>query len=259
MRRTARLSIALAVAVLVHAAAAAQPLSPADLERANQHYRKAWDLLRAEAFEDSIAEFQKTIDIDNRYTHAYYGLGKAHMALKQYVQAVQAYERCRMLYEQATSERTNAQYEANDQRRDEILRLRDLLRTYQRQASAAQQGGNNSTQRTMMEIQEQIRQLESIQQRDTVVDLRMRIPAFVSLALGSAYFRSNRMEDAEKMYREAIAAQPDYGEAHNNLAVVCFLTGRLDEAEQHVKLAEKAKFNVPQGLKDDIRAAKKKT
>ena len=70
MRRKARLSIALAAAVLVHAAAAAQPLSPADLERANQHYRKAWDLLRAEAFEDSIAEFQKTIDIDNRHGEA---------------------------------------------------------------------------------------------------------------------------------------------------------------------------------------------
>lgn len=257
MRRRARLSVAFVIAALaIPAAALAQPLSSADVHRANQHYLNGWDFLRVEAFSEAVTEFQKAIDIDNRYAHAYYGLGKAHMALKQYVQATMAYERCRMLYEQATSERTNAQYEANDQRRDQILRLRDVLRSYQ-QMPVNQQAGNR-IQLAMSELQEQIRQLESANQRGVLVDPAMRIPAFVSLALGSAYFRSNRMEDAERMYRESIESKPDYGEAHNNLAVICLLTGRLDDAEKHVKLAEKGKFKVPQGLKDDIKAAKKK-
>jgi tetratricopeptide (TPR) repeat protein len=240
---------------LISPAAYAQPLTPSDMHRANQHYRNGWDLLRNEAFEEAVAEFTKTIEIDNRYAHAYYGLGKAHMALKQYVLAAQSYERCRSLYEQATTERTNAQYDANERRREQLLVLRDMVRSF-RQMSAQQQ--SSGSQAAMRDLEQQMRQLEAEMQRGSFVDIRVRIPAFVSLALGSAYFRSNRMDDAERMYREAIDSKPDYGEAHNNLAVVCLLSGRLDDAEKHVKLAEKAKFRVAQGLKDDIKAARQK-
>jgi tetratricopeptide (TPR) repeat protein len=256
VRRKAFLCVARFAALLVPAAVLAQPLSPSDIQRANQHYRNGWDRLRAEAFEEAVGEFQKTIEIDDRYAHAYYGLGKSHMALKQYLQAIAAYERCRNLYEQATSERTNAQYAAYDRRRDQLMILQDTLRSYRSMPPNQQQ--SSSSQNAIRELQEQIRQLEAEQQRGLVVDPVMRIPPFVSLALGSAYFRSNRMADAEKLYREAIAAKPDYGEAHNNLAVICLLSGRLDEADEHVKLAEKANFNVPQGLKADIEDAKRK-
>jgi tetratricopeptide (TPR) repeat protein len=256
MRRRATLSIAFVLSTqLCPIAAVAQGLAPADIQRANQHYLNGWDFLAAEAYEDAIGEFRKAIDIDTRYAHAYYGLGKSHMGLKQYVQAIQAYERCHMLYEQATSERTNAQYAANDERRDQILKLRDVLRSYQQMPANQQSGSRISL--AMAELQEQIRQLESAQQRGALVDPSMRIPPFVSLALGSAYFRNNRMGDAERLYREAINSKPDYGEAHNNLAVICMLNGRLDDAEKHVKLAEKGKFKVPQGLKDEIKARKK--
>jgi len=37
------------------------------------------------------------------------------------------------------------------------------------------------------------------------------------------------------------------------MAVVCMLTGRLDEADSEVALAEKAGVKVPQGLKDEIK------
>ena len=53
-------------------------------------------------------------------------------------------------------------------------------------------------------------------------------------------------------YRAALEQKPDLGEGHLNLGVVCMLTGRLDEAESEVALAEKAGVKVPQALKDDI-------
>jgi Flp pilus assembly protein TadD len=43
---------------------------------------------------------------------------------------------------------------------------------------------------------------------------------------------------------------------HNNLAVVCMLTGRYDDAEKEIQLAEKNGFRVNQGLKDDVKARK---
>jgi Flp pilus assembly protein TadD len=65
--------------------------------------------------------------------------------------------------------------------------------------------------------------------------------------------------DAEREYREAIKANSRLGEAHNNLAVICLLTGRLDEAEKEMKAAEKSGFVVSPRLKDDLKEAQKAT
>jgi len=81
-------------------------------------------------------------------------------------------------------------------------------------------------------------------------------PAEVSLALGSAYFRSGQLEPAEHAYRDAIKASGKMGEAHNNLAVLCMLTGRFEEAEREIKAAEKAGFPVSPRFKDDLKQRK---
>ena len=83
------------------------------------------------------------------------------------------------------------------------------------------------------------------------------VPAFVSLALGSAYFRAERLADAETAYKSAILADPTVGEAHSNLAVVYLETGRAADAEREVKAAEKAGYRVNPQLKDDIDRKKK--
>ena len=76
------------------------------------------------------------------------------------------------------------------------------------------------------------------------------------MAIGSAYFRLNDLPNAEREYRAAVEVNPAFGEAHNNLAVVYMVTGRLTEAENAVKAAEKAGFKVNPKLKEDIAAAK---
>jgi len=63
------------------------------------------------------------------------------------------------------------------------------------------------------------------------------------------------MADAEREYRAAIAVDPKLGEAHNNLAVVCMLTGRFADAEQEIKAAEKSGFRVNPQLKEDLQKA----
>ena len=98
--------------------------------------------------------------------------------------------------------------------------------------------------------EDQIKTLQSLRKRGGEGPLPT--PHWLSFALGSAYFRSGDLVKAEQEYRAALAQKPDLGEAHLNLAVVCMLTGRLDEADREVALAEKAGLKVPQGLKDDI-------
>jgi tetratricopeptide (TPR) repeat protein len=80
-------------------------------------------------------------------------------------------------------------------------------------------------------------------------------PAWISIALGSAYFRSGAMSDAEREYLEALKADPKLGEAHNNLAVVYMLTQRYAEANAEVKAAEKSGFRVNPQLKEDLKKA----
>jgi Tfp pilus assembly protein PilF len=82
---------------------------------------------------------------------------------------------------------------------------------------------------------------------------RPHIPAELSLALGSAYFRNNQALDAEREWLTASTSNPRLGEAHNNLAALYAMTGRKQEAEQAVRAAERARFRVDPRLKDDIK------
>ena len=52
-----------------------------------------------------------------------------------------------------------------------------------------------------------------------------------------------------------LLVDPKFGEAHSNLALVCLLTGRAAEAQEHVRLAEEAKYHVNPDLKRQIRDA----
>jgi Flp pilus assembly protein TadD len=81
-------------------------------------------------------------------------------------------------------------------------------------------------------------------------------PAEVSLALGSAYFRSDQFPDAEREWKVAVDANPTLGEAHNNLAALYAMTGRKKEAEEAVRSAERAGYRVHPKLKEDIKRLK---
>ena len=58
-------------------------------------------------------------------------------------------------------------------------------------------------------------------------------------------------------FEAALALCPRWGDAHNNLALVLMLTGRLDAAEREAKLAEKDGVEVSPRLKDEIRKRRK--
>ena len=72
----------------------------------------------------------------------------------------------------------------------------------------------------------------------------------VLTALGTAALKLQRLGQAEDLFRRAIAADPDYVPARNNLGVVLMETGRT--AEAHLQF--KAAFAADSGQSDDIRA-----
>ena len=248
-----RRNISIVLVCISTAAASAEqtPRPNAEAERAQLHYRLGWESLRSEAFEAAVKEFQQAIDLSPKFALAYCGLGKAHMGLHRYPNAVAAFEACRDFYVAKAGEKFSGQFDANRQRQDRIMELQELARQ-SRQGPQTQ--GAQDQQR---QIQNAIRQTNDETMRGNNVNIDGGAPAFISLALGSAYFRAQRLADAEREYKATIDVDPKAGEAHNNLAVVYMLTGRLAESAKELGLAEKAGYRVNPQLKEDLNERRK--
>jgi tetratricopeptide (TPR) repeat protein len=173
------------------------------------------------------------------------------MALKQYPEAVDALERCISVHKELVTLQETDRALGEKRLDEEIEALRDSIRTYTSGTAKSLQPQNE-----VLRLENRLHELEQQRRRGvTPTD----VPAEFSLALGSAYLRSGKIAEAEKAYGEAIRVNPKMGEAHNNLAFVYFRTGRLDEAENELKAAEKSGFAVNPRFKDDVRKAKQAT
>jgi tetratricopeptide (TPR) repeat protein len=219
-------------------------------ERAMVPYDRGMAQLRQEAFDAAVRSFQEAIELDATFDMAYYMLGRTHMALRNYVAAAVALGKCRDLHLAESSRKFVDKQELQRNRRERVNEISGRISTLR--------AGPQTFQ-----ILEEIRQLEErkrqIEDADREITPDLAVPAYVSLALGSALFRSGRLEDAERAYLATVAADPKVGEAHNNLAVVYMETGRLDQAEKAVKAAEKTGLRVNPALKEEIQKRKKGT
>lgn len=224
----------------------------ADRDRleALQHYRVGQDSLRSEHFDAAEQEFTKAAKLDPTLELAPYGLGQVYMATKRYRPAIAAYEKCRQVF------RANAVVVAGDEMAHE-RRIDDQIKALEDQQRLYQQPGKNpnsaASLANMQQLDMQIRAMKDARRR--IAGGPEPTPAWISIALGSAYFRADAMADAEREYRAAIDVDQKLGEAHNNLAVVYMLTGRYPEADVEIKAAEKAGFRVNPQLKEDLKKA----
>jgi tetratricopeptide (TPR) repeat protein len=228
------------------------PRSASDRQLADVHYREGWRLLAAESYQEAAKEFQQAIDLNPQFPLAYYGLGRSHMGLKKFGEAINAYEKTRDFYRTRAGDNFANRMDVNAIRDQDIAGLQMAIQQFSPRAN----GNNQAAQNQLQQMRTQMQRLRM--RRDNGMDLSLDsvVPAFVSLALGSAYFRSDRIADAEREYKAAIDADPKAGEAHNNLAVVYMTTDRADDAEREVKAAEKLGYNVNPNLKDDIKKKK---
>ena len=232
----------LAVTVL---AATVEAQVPTARDRARPSYEAGLAHMQSEAFDAAVDSFQGAIRIDPQHEMAHYMLGRVQLMLRQYVAASHSLARSRELFAAQANERFTDKQEGDRRRRDSITELEKIISQLQ-------------TQKPTPQITEMIRQYTERKRllqdydRHSNMPVEQAVPGFVSLSLGSAYFRSGKLEDAEKAYLAAIATDSKMGEAHNNLAVVYMETGRLELAEKSIKNAEKAGMRVNPALKDEI-------
>jgi Tfp pilus assembly protein PilF len=240
----------LMIAVAGSSSIYALQLSERDQHAASQHFKRGMESLLAEKYDVAETEFKAAVAIDPLYDAAFYGLGQVYMATKRYPDALKAYLGSREAFKKATAAEALAGTESDRRLRDQIEALKDNERNMMRL------GTGNSAQTNLDQVRAQIQQLENRKSRRSGAT-PPPVPAGLSMALGSAYFRLNDLANAEQEYKAAIEVNPNFGEAHSNLAVVYLVTGRAAEADTEVKAAEKAGFRVNPKLKEDIAAKKK--
>jgi tetratricopeptide (TPR) repeat protein len=242
------------VSVAVSASASQVVLGQATADRdrveALRHYRLGQDSLRSEHYDDAEKEFQAASKVDPTLELAPYGLGQVYMATKRFRPAIVAYEKCRDVIHANTVAAVGNEMAYQRRIEDSIQALEDEVRLYQQPGKTGSTPAAMANQRTLgMRIQA----LKDAKRR--TAGAPEPTPAWISLALGSAYFRSDALPDAEREYRAAIDVDPKLGEAHNNLAVVYLQTGRNAEADAAIKAAEKSGFRVNPQLKEDVKKA----
>ncbi len=201
--------------------------------------------MQAEDFQGAERLYRAAAAADPESPEASCGLGQVFLALQQYEEAVQALERCK---------------------RDVLKNLRDLqarqartwgeidreIREIEESLQAIRSGRVRSAGSDReLRLEERIRELQDIRARDPI---RVEVPTRVSFALGTAYLNAGLPEKAEWELVAVLRAEPDSGDAHNNLAAVYLATGRFEEAAKHVRLAEEAGVRVNPQMKADISA-----
>ena len=242
---------AVALVTLAGPASAQELFDKQRLDEARRHYKAGEEMMLTEAFEEAAREFRAAVQLDPNFALAYYSLGQALMALKRYPDALEAYTSCRDTFVRASSTDQQARADADRRRRDEINELQQSLERVQSGHMKGAMPGQGA-ERVTIGLEQRIRMLRDSQMRGA--EQGVRVPAEVSLALGSAYFRLGRLDNAAQEYKEAIAVDNRLGAAHNNLAVIHMLSGRLGDAEQEMRLAEKSGFTVSPQFKDDLKA-----
>jgi len=236
------------VVMLCTAVGLAAQSANATRERAMTPYRQGLDFLRGESWDNAVTAFQQAIEIDPTFELAYYGLGRARMPQRRYAEAVVALTRCRDLFQSQVGRQFATRQDAQRYRQNRLNEIDELIRQYQQGPQSMR------SQDAIRQLEQHRREIRDQFDRGMDITIANAVPAYVSLALGSAFFRSEQFADAEREYKAAIAADPKSGEAFNNLAVVYLQTGRAKEAEEAVRAAERAGFKVHPQLKADIKA-----
>lgn len=220
----------------------------ADRQQARLHNQLGWEQMAAEQWQGAATSFQRAIDIDPTFEIPYYGLGRAHLALKQFADAVDALTKCKSLFEAQAGRQFSNRQEAQRFRNDRLTELDEQIRQVQSLPASSR------NQDLLRQLHNQRRDIHSALQRGNGMTIDITVPPFVSLSLGSAYFRSGKMADAEREFKAASEADRRSGEALNNLAVVYLETQRFNLALEAVVAAKKTGFKVNPDLEKAIRA-----
>jgi Flp pilus assembly protein TadD len=236
---------------LAAAVPADDPVGKRNRIEAQRLYDQGVEALSSERYEQAEEAFRAALRLDPLLYLAHYGLGQTYMVTREFDRAARAYGDCIKTFSELAALDRNQRLERAQGLEDRIRGQRDQIRELERELGRGMSSSRARFARSRIaNIEAGIAALETLRGDHMG---KIEPPAEFYLAQGSAFFRGGRPAEAEREYREAVRLRPRYGEAHNNLAVICMMKGDLGGAEQHLRLAEKAGFKVSPDLKRDVK------
>ncbi|MEO5761262.1 MAG: tetratricopeptide repeat protein [Vicinamibacteria bacterium] len=212
--------------------------------------------IQASKWAEAEAALLKAVAFDPQLALAHYGLGQTYMAQQRYQEATQAFETSREAFRC-----TPLSAEERKRRVEEVRELRDTVRSLDQRrlkeigAKWKEANGDMLTPGNRMRtVQDAERRLEQLEASLKDVDPS---PPGVTLALGTALFQTGAIAEAETAFRAVLGRDRLSGDAHHNLALICAITDRLEEAEREMAAAEKAGVPIHPRLREEIERRKR--
>ncbi|MCX5667437.1 MAG: tetratricopeptide repeat protein, partial [Candidatus Omnitrophica bacterium] len=184
---------------------------------------------------EAIESFKKTVSINPNHAEACYNLGNAYYKEKLFDQAIACFERAIEIDPKYVYARRdlNVLYQVTGRTDEAIAFYKRMLKVYPRDGSIC----NN-----LAIIYE-----ENLGKHAEAIELYKKAISFglnteiVYYNLGVAYDSLNMEEEAMESYKKAIRLKPDFAEAYNNIAAICYRQGRHDLAARFDAKAKKLK------------------
>jgi tetratricopeptide (TPR) repeat protein len=207
-------------------------------------------------------DFRRALEQIPNLPDAHAGLGHVAMQQHRFEDALVEYRRAQEAYSSFAAQRVDLAQARFSRNKDEIQRLTDEKSALDREQMRVQvQGGSLTTgsaasegrlQRDRTMYEQSIARLESQTQQVPALEADASDPpAAYYFYEANALFNLKKNDDAIAAWERAVAKDPRYGVAYNNLAVAYWMTGRLDAAQTSLSKAESLGFKVNPSFRAD--------
>jgi len=212
---------------------------------ARSHYTKAMQLLADNKLAEGEAELLEAIKTFPQLAEGFVELGNLSMRRKEYREGLERYLKARDALAELQGIRRQQEAERQRQLQESIDLLNERIRDLGR-----------STQTSEGKIQQAMAHLEKLQQEKTNTQPTIESPFTpeVHFLVGTAQMKLEQFEEAAKEFQNALTLRPNFGEAHNNLAVVLYYRRNYPACWEHLRAAERAGIRVDPLFKEELTA-----
>ena len=208
-------------------------------------------------------DFKRALAQVPELPEAHAGLGHVAMQQRRFEDALAAYRRAQEAYRRFAADRVDLAQDRYSRDRDRLQYVEDQKNVIEQEQRRAQVRGGGITggaspsegrlQRQRLEYEQEIARLQSQTQSVPAFEAdASEPPASYYFYEANALFNLKRNDEAIAAWKHAVERDPEYGVAYNNLAVVYWMTGRLDDARASLARADELGFKVNPSFRADL-------
>lgn len=226
-----------------------------DYNRARQHFHRGLDQFKAKRYDQAGASFEKALRILPDYAEAALQFGLCYYYNDDFETAGETIEEAKNKYLRWHHTYYDIKIQIYNEAQNRINELNKQIADIEVRKSQA--SGDQ-----VSKLSQQIAELQQIKHSHESVDRPMVtepvVPAKYYFHCGNCYLKMQKWNEAFAEYAQAIEIDPNYGEAHNNLAYIYYLAKQYDNAWEHLQLAEENGAEVNPKVKEMLQEALQK-